>query len=61
MIDFEEEIKRFVPAKETSEAEEMIRNHDVTDVSDILRQMIEDMKIQPHQNNTVQEQQGEDN
>lgn len=49
MIDFEEEVKRFAPAKETSEAEEMIRNHDVTDVSDILRQMIEDMKMQPQQ------------
>jgi len=47
MIDFEEEIRRFTPAKETSEAEELIRNHDVTDVSDILRQMIEDMRIQP--------------
>ena len=47
MIDFEEEVRRFSPAKETSEAEEMIRNHDVTDVSDILRQMIEEVKIQP--------------
>ena len=46
MIDFEEEVRRFSPAKETSEAEELIRNHDVTDVSDILRQMIEDMKVQ---------------
>lgn len=46
MIDFEEEIRRFSPAKETSEAEELIRNHDVTDVSDILRQMVEDMKMQ---------------
>ena len=46
MIDFEEEVRRFTPAKETSEAEELIRNHDVTDVSDILRQMIEDMKVQ---------------
>jgi len=44
VIDFEEEIKKFVPAMETSDAEEMIRRHDMTDMSDILRQMVEEMK-----------------
>lgn len=58
MIDFEEEVKRFAPAKETSEAEEMIRNHDVTDVSDILRQMIEDMKMQPQQSVKTEQEEG---
>lgn len=58
MIDFEEEVKRFAPAKETSEAEEMIRNHDVTDVSDILRQMIEDMKMQPQQGVKTEQEEG---
>lgn len=58
MIDFEEEVKRFAPAKETSEAEEMIRNHDVTDVSDILRQMIEDMKKQPQQSVKTEQEEG---
>ena len=47
MIDFDEELKKYTPCMEVSEVEEMIRKHDMTDMTDILRQMVEDMKSQP--------------
>lgn len=44
MINFEEELKNFQPSLEVEEAEEAIYNHDLTDVSDIIAEMIRDMK-----------------
>lgn len=44
MINFEEELKNFKPALEVEEAESAIYNHDLTDVTDILTEMIRDMK-----------------
>ena len=44
MINFEEELKNFRPSLEVEEAEAAIYNHDLTDVTDILTQMMNEMK-----------------
>ena len=44
MIDFEEELKKFQPSLEVEEAEEAIYNQDLTDMIDILKEMLKDMK-----------------
>ena len=44
MIDFEEELKNFKPALEIEETESAIGNQDLTDVTDILTEIIRDMK-----------------
>lgn len=51
MINFEEELKNFQPSLEVEEAEETIYNRDLTDVTDIITEMIRDMKSgKPFQN-----------
>ena len=40
MIDFEEELKKFKPSLEVEEAEEAIYNQDLTDMTDILIEMM---------------------
>lgn len=44
MIDFEEELKNFKPSLEVEEAETAIYNHELTDITDVLREMLQDMK-----------------
>lgn len=44
MINFEEELKKFHPSLEVEEAEEAIYNHDLTDMTDILKAMLEEVK-----------------
>ncbi len=44
MINFEEELKNFQPSLEVEEAEEAIYNHDLTDVTDIISEMLREMK-----------------
>ena len=44
MIDFEEELKKFQPSLEVEEEEEAIYNQDLTDMTDILKEMLKDMK-----------------
>ena len=44
MIDFEEELKKFKPSLE--EAEETIYNQDLTDMTDILREMMKEARRQ---------------
>ena len=44
MINFEEELKKFQPSLEVEEAESAIYNHDLTDVTDILKQMMNEMR-----------------
>lgn len=46
MIDFEEELKKFKPSLEVEEAEEAIYNQDLTDMTDILREMMKDARQQ---------------
>ena len=44
MLDFEEELKKFKPSLEVEEAEEAIYNQDLTDMTDILREMMKEAK-----------------
>ena len=42
MINFEEELKKFHPSLEVEDAEEAIYNQDLTDVADILVNLIKE-------------------
>jgi hypothetical protein len=44
MINFDEEIKKFKPCLEIDEAEECIYAYDSKDISDILQEMISEIK-----------------
>ncbi|PXV85977.1 hypothetical protein C8E03_11455 [Lachnotalea glycerini] len=44
MINFEEELKKFHPSLEVEDAEDAIYNHDLTDMTDILKIMLEEVK-----------------
>ena len=44
MINFEEELKNFQPSLEVEEAEETIYNHKLTDMTDVLEEMMKEMK-----------------
>ena len=44
MINYEEELKKFHPSLDVNEAEDAIYNRDFTDVTDILKELINDDK-----------------
>ncbi len=44
MIDFDEELKKFQPSLEVEEAEEAIYSQDLTDMTDILQEMIKEAR-----------------
>lgn len=44
MIDFEERIKEFEPSMEIEEAEDSIYNRDLTDMMDILQEMLKESR-----------------
>ena len=44
MINFEEELKKFHPSLEVEDAEEAIYNQDLTDMADVLVQMVKEAK-----------------
>lgn len=44
MIDFEEELKKFQPSLEVEEAEDAINNHDFSDMTDLLQEMLKEAK-----------------
>ncbi len=44
MIDFEEELKKFQPIPDTSEVVNSIYERDLTDMVDILKEMIKEQK-----------------
>ncbi len=44
MINFEEELKNYQPSLEVEEAESAIYNHDLTDMTDIIAEMMREMK-----------------
>ena len=44
MINFEEELKNFKPSLEVEEAEATIHNRDLTDVTDIITEMMNELK-----------------
>ena len=41
MLNFEEELKKFQPSLEVEDIEDAVYQEDLTDMSDILREMIE--------------------
>ena len=44
MINFEEEIKKFLPSLEIEEAEDAIYNNNISDITDVMIQMVEELK-----------------
>ena len=46
MINFEEELKNFKPSLEVEEAEQAIYNHELTDVTDVMQEMLQELKQQ---------------
>lgn len=44
MINFEEEIEKFQPSLEVEQAEDVINNNDMTDISDILKELLKGNK-----------------
>lgn len=44
MINFEEELAKYQPSLEVEQAEETIYNNDLTDVTDILKDLLRDLK-----------------
>ena len=44
MLNFEEELKKFQPSLEVEEIEDAVYQEDPTDMTDILREMIEQTK-----------------
>ena len=44
MINFEEEIQKFHPSLEIEEAEDAIYNNNISDITDVMIQMVEELK-----------------
>lgn len=44
MINFDEEIKKFHPSLEIEEAEDVIYNNNISDITDVMIQMINELK-----------------
>ena len=44
MIDFEEELKKFEPSMEVENAADAIYNRDLTDMMDILQEMLKESR-----------------
>ncbi|MDE5864294.1 MAG: hypothetical protein K2K56_06000 [Lachnospiraceae bacterium] len=43
MINFDEEIRKFKPCLELSQAEDAIYNNDVKDITDVLEEMLQQL------------------
>ncbi len=46
MINFEEELKKFKPSLEVEEAEDAIYDRDLTDMTDIMQEIIKEAREQ---------------
>ncbi len=44
-MDFEEELKKFEPSKEIEEAEDAIYNRDMTDMMDIVQEILRETRV----------------
>ena len=44
MINFEEELKNFKPSLEIEEAEQAIYSHELTDMTDVLKEIMREAK-----------------
>ncbi len=42
MINFDEEIEKFQPSLEIEQAEDVIHNNDLTDLTDILKELLKE-------------------
>ena len=49
MINFEEELKKFHPSMDVNEAEDAIYSRDLTDVTDILKEMLQEERSRKNQ------------
>ena len=49
MINFDEEIKKFHPSLEIEEAEDAIYNNNISDITDVMIQMINELKSEEYQ------------
>jgi hypothetical protein len=49
MLDFEEELKKFTPSHEVEDAEDAIYSRDLTDMTDILQEMMKEAKRNSNQ------------
>lgn len=45
MINFDEEIEKFQPSLEIEQAEDVINNSDLIDVTDIIKELLKENKI----------------
>jgi len=46
MINFEEELKKFQPCMEIEELEDVVFKQDLTDMTDIMKEMLEEFKVE---------------
>jgi hypothetical protein len=44
MINFDEEIEKFQPSLEIEQAEDVIHNNDLTDITDIFKELLKENK-----------------
>ena len=44
MLDFEEELKKFRPSLEIDQVEDNVYNHNLTDVTDLLDEMLKEIR-----------------
>ncbi|GAA4291976.1 hypothetical protein GCM10023142_26990 [Anaerocolumna aminovalerica] len=44
MINFDEEIAKFQPSLEVEQAEDVIQNNDLADITDLIKSMIKELK-----------------
>ena len=58
MINFEEELKKFHPSLEIDEAEDVIINHNMTDFTDILVDMVKEQEKQGKRLETLEDRDG---
>ena len=44
MINFEEELAKFKPSREVEEVEQILRNQTITDIADLLAEVMEEKR-----------------
>lgn len=44
MINFDEELEKYEPSLDVEQIEDMVNNHNITDVTDIIRELITEVK-----------------
>ena len=44
MINFDEELEKYEPSLDVEQIEDVVNNHNITDVTDIIRELITEVK-----------------